>query len=1053
MKRHGLLGTSALCSLALIGVAFAAAPALAQAESDPVASSGEASVETLPGDNSGEIVSADGTSGSDDIVVTGSRIRRNETTSPSPLVIIDPEIEQRKGRFDTAEMIQRSAIASGSSQVTSAISSNGVSNGGPGAATISLRGLGAERTLVLLNSRRAGPAGTRGAIAAFDLNVLPSSIIKSVEVLKDGASSIYGSDAVAGVVNLLTKTETDGFELNAISSIPTSGGGETYNVNAAWGKDFGRGHIMLAGDYHKVRELERRDRDRLSCDEDYVFRPNSNTRADMVDPRSGKFFCDGAPWGHVWAYFAGNLPDDPVTLLQYNYEGTLQNYIPGIAPATQPGDVIAPPGWFPVSYPGNPVANALTNSYHPFEQKASVIPETDRYTLYGDARFEITDTIQIYGEGLFNRRKTYTDYYSQFYNFGYTGLYPPGDPDDPFPGWSSPGGSSAFLSPTGILDDYDNEITVDYYRGVAGLRGEITDNWRFDVYGQYSVSKGKYKLQQILEDSIEQQTARAYGYGCAGLFTRIANRPCLQINWVDPRVMAGDLTPEEKAYLLDTEAGRTTFKQKFVEASVNGDLFTLPAGSVGIAVGGVIRRDSINDRPGHITMAANPDFDPSDPDSDEFIDNGFANNYSSGHTFGHTVTKELFGEINVPLLKDAPFAKSLSFSGAARVTNVKAVRGSDGASDTNNGNWTYKLMGNWQVNDWVRFRGTYGTSFRAPALFEQFLAGQQSDARQINVDPCVRWGDALGDGTITQRAADNCAADGIPDDHTGAGIQVDVFTSGGLGLLEPETSKAKTASIILTPRFAALPETSIAVTLDYFDITVNGEIELLDEFDIVYGCYNSDNFPDDPRCDLFTRGQDGNPLNIATINRQYINIDKQINRGFDLTARIRQGLGTWGTLSFLGEMTWQTKDYRSRVGEVDNLNGRVGEPKFTGNFNLNWEINDTSLFWGVEVIGKQSSEKEFIELNGDLCNLTPEGVVLFGGDYCYRPKTPRVIYHHASITQRVTDAFQITLGATNLFNRKPPAVSGVTTLGNVSYDASQYDWIGRRIFVAAKARF
>ena len=132
------------------------------------------------------------------IVVTGSRIRQPEFTSPDPVSSIDPALARREGKVDTADTLQSSPIAAGSAQVTAAISANLVTNGGPGAQTIDLRGLGPNRTLVLLNGRRAGPAGTRGGVSSFDLNVLPQSIISRVDILKTGASSIYGSDAVAG---------------------------------------------------------------------------------------------------------------------------------------------------------------------------------------------------------------------------------------------------------------------------------------------------------------------------------------------------------------------------------------------------------------------------------------------------------------------------------------------------------------------------------------------------------------------------------------------------------------------------------------------------------------------------------------------------------------------------------------------------------------------------------------------------------------------------------------------------------------------------------------
>ena len=181
------------------------------------------------------------------IVVTGSRLRRNVFNSPDPLTIIDPELSAKEGNTELGEVLQSAPIASGSTQITSFLSTNFVFNGGKGVETISLRGLGAERTLVLLDGRRAGPSGVRGGVGAFDLNVLPTSIIRSIEILKTGASSVYGSDAIAGVVNILTKRDTDGIEVRGFGSVTDHGGGNTYDTSLTWGKDFGRGHILLSG--------------------------------------------------------------------------------------------------------------------------------------------------------------------------------------------------------------------------------------------------------------------------------------------------------------------------------------------------------------------------------------------------------------------------------------------------------------------------------------------------------------------------------------------------------------------------------------------------------------------------------------------------------------------------------------------------------------------------------------------------------------------------------------------------------------------------------------
>jgi iron complex outermembrane receptor protein len=450
-------------------------------------------------------------------------------------------------------------------------------------------------------------------------------------------------------------------------------------------------------------------------------------------------------------------------------------------------------------------------------------------------------------------------------------------------------------------------------------------------------------------------------------------------------------------------------------------------------------------------MAPNPDQDPNDPE-DDFVNNGYANPIAAGHTFGHSFTTEAFGEVNIPIFKNAPFAKSFDLSGAARITNVKAVAGKDGATDSSKGNWTYKVMGNWQVTDWVRLRSTYGTSYRAPALFEQFLANQFSLARQVNIDPCVNWANGLAQGTITQRMADNCAADGIAPNHSGAGIQASVFNSGGLGQLEPETSRAFTASVIFTPRISV--DTSLALTVDYFDIKVKGEITQLGADNIIFGCYNSLDFPNDPLCSLFERGQSGDPTNVKNVFDKFININRQHNRGLDFTLRGRHRFGNLGTLGVLANATYQLKDDITLFGgTIDNLNGEIGDPKLTGDLNLTFDHGPTSFFYGIDFVGKSSNAEQFIRDNGGLCNTNPDTQRIFG-DYCYIVNTEAKFYHSASVTQRITDRFEMTLGMANIFNTKPPRISvpAVQNIGQAPA-VSQYDWLGRRMFVNVKARF
>ncbi len=183
----------------------------------------------------------------------------------------------------------------------------------------------------------------------------------------------------------------------------------------------------------------------------------------------------------------------------------------------------------------------------------------------------------------------------------------------------------------------------------------------------------------------------------------------MDINYTDPRVLAGDFTPQEKAFLFGVDRGNTKYKQDTAEASFGGDAFNLPYGAVGFALGAQWRRDSIRDVPGEAT----------DPN----LMNNIWGSTTSGITAGHETSKEIFGEVEVPVLRNLPFVHDLTLNGAARMTNVEAVR-ADGERQSNNGNWTYKVAGNYSPTNWLRLRATYGTSFRSPALFEEFLANE-----------------------------------------------------------------------------------------------------------------------------------------------------------------------------------------------------------------------------------------------------------------------------------------------------------------------------------------
>lgn len=220
-------------------------------------------------------------------------------------------------------MLRTSTAAAGSNQITSALSVGYVTAGGKGTETVSLRGLGASRTLILLNGRRAGPAGTRGEVSGFDLNTIPLSTVERVEILKDGASSLYGSDAVAGVINIITK-KGDSKTVTVDVSQPFESGGEEQRINFSYGEEFSKGSFRVTADYKITKELKRGDRDFLDCSERLLTYEDGSS-ADPIDPRTGEAHCNETGYG-LWVYSGGAsniIGSGPQ--LAYDYDGFFGN--------------------------------------------------------------------------------------------------------------------------------------------------------------------------------------------------------------------------------------------------------------------------------------------------------------------------------------------------------------------------------------------------------------------------------------------------------------------------------------------------------------------------------------------------------------------------------------------------------------------------------------------------------------------------------------------------------------------------------------------------------
>lgn len=945
------------------------------------------------------------------ISVLGSRIRTDGLDQASPVEVLKADVAISQGLSTLGDLLRSSTVAAGANQITSATSTS-LSEGGTGVETISLRGLGANRTLVLLNGRRIGPAGTRGAVSAFDLNIMPLAAVDRVEILKDGASSLYGSDAVAGVVNIITK-QGDESVVNVNLSKPMESGGESVRLSASFGRTFDRGSVRVVADYRKDRELARGDRKFFDCAEAYYFDTATGARKDVIDPRTGSFHCNDLPSGHVWiydyAYLAGdgttNVPNGggASTLLQYDYDGSLSKYLPPFtADPNNPAHLRVPAGWYPVNYSRETAG--LTNASHPFQSLTTLVPERDTKTLFARGDYELTDDASVYAEALFNRRETIRNGYRQFWNvFHYTndgaGVLPNNTLS---PGWTGAQG----LSSTPITDHSGETITVDYRRFVIGAEGAI-GTWSWDLNFQSSRSDGDYYNKIIFNDAIRSQEQIVES--CVGSTLSVRKIPCIDLPWLDPNFLNGQFSPEARAFLFGDETGNTIYKQETLEGVISGELFELPAGIVGTAFGAQFQRDEILDTPGEVTLARNT-----------------WGSTSAGITAGSSRTKAIFAELQVPLVRDVMLMDRLDLELSARYTDV-STSGNDA---------TYKVGLNWDLGAGVRMRASQGTSFRSPALYELYLNDQQGFPRVS--DPCANWGAALTNGTITQLVADNCAAEGIAPTFRPPATSNTSFSGGGLGNLQAETSVARTVGLVYTPEW-----TRFSMSVDYFDIEIQGEVTQLTAGQVVSGCYNSPEFSTEPLCNLFNRDNLGR---IENIRLNYLNIASQYNRGIDFI--FNYDLDTdYGRFFANYNHTIQIEAAQQLLptSPKENRAGWLGRPRHVGNLNLGWVHDDLSINWTTRYVGTSSLEDRYRALNNR------STITYWGEQVDIKLSTPSVFYHSLSGTYDFSKhGITITAGVANLFDKEPPKLSNVpnyTSRIGTSAFYSQYDFIGRRFFL------
>jgi len=953
--------------------------------------------------------------GSDEaVVVTGSRIRRDEFTTAEPITVVTREEITQAGFISATDALQSTQVTQGSSQINNYFGGF-VTDGGTGANTLSLRGLGPARTLVLLNGHRLAPGGTRGSLLAADLNVLPTAIVDRIEVLKAGASSVYGSDAIAGVVNIITDQRLTGLHIEAQTNVPQVGHGVDSRIAASFGFNAGRLNVIGSLEYRKRQTLNIGDVSWFRC----PIGGYLDGEGSPLGSADGVGF-DGSP---CWTLDNGGItintlgvPTRDAIGRTSGTVGRFNRFVP--APEVTTGPF---PGYLGVGYYDR-------DTFDPRLLREPLITPAEIYTGYLAATYDVgaLGNAEAYAELLVTRRNSSSPLYRQLsldYLQG-SPLLPDNIRNGVFlgPNETSSGrnvAARAFIG-WGLTDSRQQ---VDYVRAAGGIRGDFfLPGWRYDFYASKAWNDGTYEIESFLIDriaaSLDVVENPDGSFSCRAQAT-LAN--CVAAPALSPDVLAGNFSPEFRNWILANTIGRTRFRETTFAFNVDGPIFRLPGGDANVALGVEYRRQSINDQP--------------DPNS---VNGNLLGLTASTPTVGKDNVKELYGELFLPLLADVPGAYRLNLTGSARYTDYASY-----GSDT-----TYKISGEWEPIRGFAFRGSYGTSYRAPALAEQFL-GATSGFLSSTSDPCSELPDPSEQSPTQQIVAANCASIGLPPDFR-QNSSIRVFRVGGAEAgLEAETSTNWTVGVVVRPR---LPHRlgQLSLSLDYFDVKVKNGVQDLSGSTILNRCYSDPNFnPNEGFCRFVTRDVN----NQLTVISSFVNLSEDIVRGYEFNARYQNDI--FGNRFVFNALITHYTEQSTRLFPEEfrtDANGIVTAPNWVGNFDASYRIGNVTLRYGIDWIdGDHRRTYEYFAFDNLTGTSDPDLVQLYRDNYYLEAND--YFLHSASVQVNV-NRYQFTFGVRNLFNTQPPRITavGFNTIGNAPL-YSGYDYRGRTFFANVSVDF
>ncbi len=949
------------------------------------------------------------------IVVTGSRIRRDEFTTAEPITVITAEEVTQSGFNSITDALQSNAVTQGAGQINN-FYGGFVTDGGTGANTLGLRGLGPARTLILLNGRRLAPGGTRGSVVSADLNVLPTAIIDRIEVLKAGASSVYGSDAVAGVVNILTDQSLSGLNLDMQVNVPEVGAGIDRRIAASFGVQADRLNLVGSLEYRKRDQLSRNDVRFFDCPVGGFLTGEGTAFGSGDTPGFDGSTCFTLDNGGVTINTLGAPARQAISRTDGTI-GTFNRFVPA------PGVTTGPfPGFLGVDFYSRDTLDRE-------QENEPLITEAEIYTGYLSGGYELDalGNAELYGEVLATRRKSTSPLYRQL-----SLDYAQGSPLLPL---SLRDG--AFLAPNEVSNGQiiaarafigfgltDSSQTVDYVRVGGGLRGDLPlSGWRYDAYVGKSWNDAEYNQQSFLTDRLANSlNAVQNADGSFSCASQASNANCVAAPFLTADVIGGNLPQDFRDYILADIRGTTEFRETTYALNIDGPIFAMPGGDVQVALGAEYREQSINDQP--------------DPNAT----NGNLFGLTAGTpTVGSDNVKEVFGELFVPILADTPGFYRLNFNGSIRYTDY-ASYGSD---------VTYKLGAEWEPIRGFALRGSYGTSYRAPALAEQFL-GATSGFLSSTADPCDDLPGSVDQSPTQQIIAANCAAIGLPADFQQTS-GVSVFRVGGADAgLEAETSTNWSVGGVINPPLPTSVGT-LSLSLDYFDIKVENGVQDLAGGTILTRCYSDPNFdPNAGFCRFVERDQN----NALSVTSSFVNLSEDIVKGYEFNGRYsRDMLG--GRLVLNANVTKYTEQSTRLFPEefLTDANGIVTAPDWVGNFDATMVFDRFTIRYGVDwTDGDSNRTYEYFAFDEQTGITDPDLVQAYRDAYLL--EVDDYFLHNASVQFNVADRFELTVGVRNIFDTAPPRITaiGFSTVGNAPL-YSGYDYRGRTFFAAANFDF